>query len=293
MLRILFRTLLIVVVTLVVALIAVLAHGAWLNSRKLDRRVPEFAVASGDSALIARGRHLAAIACASCHSQQEELPLTGSAADFLSVPNSPRFGSLRSPNLTTAGNLRDYSNDGLLLRAIREGIDDAGRPMLLMPSGDFQRLSDRDAAAIIAYLRSEAPEGQPTPGRTLEPLGLLVLGLRLFPLSDQPEITGVVEAPPEGSSVEYGRYLSHLLGCRACHGPSLRGGVKGQFPPIGPDLVALVAAHPPETFGRATRGGISSQELPLDPRLMPWRTYSQLDDIEVLALYKYLGAGAD
>lgn len=292
MLRLLLRVLVTLVVLVAVAVAVVLAHGAWLASRRIERPVAAITVAAGDTARVARGRHLAQVVCASCHGMHEQLPLIGSEADFLQVPGGPSFGSMRAPNLTPAGNLRNYPGDGLLLRAIREGIGHDGRALLIMPAQDYHGMGDDDAASLVAFLRSQPPEGEPTPLRTLSPLGLAVLGLKLFRLSDQPPLTGPVPTPQPDSSAAYGRYLARMLGCRNCHGADLRGGREGQFEPLGPDLVTLASAHPVEVFDRAVRGGISSRGLPLDPRMMPWRPYSNLDDTELAALYAYLRAGA-
>jgi len=290
-LRILVRILLVVILLVVVVVGGVLGRGAWLTSRKIDRRVPELTVAKNDSALVARGEHLASVVCAGCHGVDEALPLTG-GTDFFKA-GGPPFGSLIIPNLTPSGNLQHYSSDGLLLRAIREGISHEGRALVMMPSADYHDLGDRDAVALIAYLRSQAPQGTHMPHPSLNAMGLAVVGLGMFKLSDQPAIEGVVEAPAIDSTAEYGGYLTHVLGCRNCHGATLHGAVKGQFEPMGPDLVGLAAAHPPQIFERALRGGISTQGLALDPTKMPWRTYSRLDDLEVKALYAYLKAGAN
>ena len=289
MLRFLVRILLVLVLLVIVVVGGVLGRGAWLSSRKIDRRVPAISVAQGDSALIARGQHVASVVCAGCHGVQEQLPLTGGVDFFKS---GPPFGSLLIPNLTPSGNLVRYANDGLLLRAIREGISHDGRALLIMPSVDYRHLSDADASALIAFLRSQTPEGTATPKPSLNFMGLAIVGAGMFKLSDQPPVDAV-EAVAADSTAEYGKYLSNILSCRSCHGADLHGFRKGQFEPPGPDLVGLAAAHPEEVFERAVRGGISTKGVALDPTMMPWRTYSHLDDLEVKALYAYLKAGAN
>jgi hypothetical protein len=73
---------------------------------------------AGTSEQIARGAKFAAI-CAGCHSTTGKPPLDCSAQDFIS--GGPPFGSLYAPNLTPAGEVRDWS-DGEIIRAIREGV---------------------------------------------------------------------------------------------------------------------------------------------------------------------------
>jgi mono/diheme cytochrome c family protein len=275
----------------IVAAAVVLALGHNIVHRTVTRRVPEYS-ADTDSNSVARGRHVAEIVCAGCHSPDGNLPLAGGQENLFHIPNGPTFGVMVAPNLTQAGVLAQYS-DGQLARAIREGISRDGRPLVVMPSGQFHSMSDADLRAVIGFLRSQPAVAHAVPAHAYNLLGYGLLGAHMFEDSVQPEIRDPVIAPAQDSSAAYGRYLVRLLGCRDCHGTDLHGGKKGQLPPIGPDLIAVVAAHSIPEFDLALRRGVSARDgHALDPAQMPFATFSHASDLEVAALYRYLKSGA-
>ena len=243
-----------------------------------------------DPSLAARGRHLARIACAGCHSPADTLPLAGGRANFLALPGGPVLGQLYAPNLTPGGRLTHYG-DAALGSAIREGLDPERRPLLVMPSKDYRGLSDRDLAALIAFLRAQPPVEAAVPPRRIGLLAYLALGMQVFETSLQRPVTIPVPEVPEGPTVEYGKYLTGMLGCAGCHGVDLRGG-RDPFAPRGPDLVGLVSRHPRDTFARALREGIGADGRGLDPTRMPWAPWRDLSDVEVTAVYDYLKSQA-
>lgn len=270
---------------------AVVVLNGWILVHGKPSNRPRALAVSADSTLVARGEHLARTSCAGCHSPNMQPPLSGSTGDFFAEPGMPPFGSLFAPNLTPGGRLGQYS-DAELARAIREGIDRDGRKMLLMPSARYHALSDRDVAALIAFLRSQPAVESPSHTRRLTPLAYFVLGARVFPTSDMPEVPANQEGPAEAATPEYGAYVAKYLTCQDCHGEDLRGGEKGQFPPLGPDLVALASAHSLEGFEGAMRQGRSPVDgRSLDPMKMPYPVYANASDTEVAAVYALLKAG--
>ena len=286
-LRVLFFALVAIVGLVVVVLVALLVHGNGLVAKKQSNPVPALRVAP-DTSLMARGEHLVEISCVGCHGNHNEFPLSGSAENFFDIPDGPKFGTLHATNLTPGGALKDYS-DGELSRAIREGVGKSGKALLIMPSPQFHGMSDRDLAAIITYLRAQPADPTARPARKLNPSAFLVLGLHLFETSVQLPVTRPVADVPEAMTAGYGEYLVPLLTCRDCHGQDLRGGRKGQFPPIGPNLVELVASHKLDEFALALRGGVSARDgHALDPNQMPFPLYSRLTDTDVGAVYAYL-----
>jgi mono/diheme cytochrome c family protein len=272
---------------LLVALSGVAAYGYSIRHQHVDRPVAAFA-ATADSVHLVRGEHISRLMCAGCHASPNAPALTGGADNILAIPKGPTFGVLHGPNLTSAGVLARYDSDGLLARAIREGIGWDGRPLLVMPSAQFRRMSDEDLSSVIAYLRSQPAVEKTLPKPSMNLLGCLILGLHVYPNSVQPALTGPVAAVAAESTVAYGEYSSYLYGCRDCHGETLHGGKKGQLPPLGPNLAALAASHPQIEFDHAVRGGVSPSGRPLDPTLMPWTQFAGLEDVEVAALYRYL-----
>ncbi len=114
---------------------------------------------------VTRGEHLAYL-CVRCHSASGNLPLTGGTTNFLSSPQGT-FGELYAPNLTPRGRIREWS-DGEVARAIREGVDSAGRPLLAMPASN-SRLPARPPCTGFELdgrrVRPNSAHGQEPAGR--------------------------------------------------------------------------------------------------------------------------------
>jgi mono/diheme cytochrome c family protein len=180
---------------------------------------------------VQRGEQLAH-ACIDCHSSSGQLPLDGSKNDFLSESGLP-FGTMYSPNLTPAGLLKTWS-DTEILRAQRERVDQNGLTLMIMPSKFFRSFSDGDAAALVAYLRSQPPVERALPKRSLSPLAVALTGAGMFPTAAQPPISGPVDSPQPGTP-DYGKYLAASLGCADCHGTDFKGLTDDQGP-NGPNL---------------------------------------------------------
>jgi mono/diheme cytochrome c family protein len=213
---------------------------------------------------IAIGERYAHI-CADCHSSAGNLPLDGSKENFL--VGGPPVGVLYAPNLTPAGPLKDWS-DAEIARAIREGVDKDGRPLVIMPSSAFHALSDADVQALVAYLRSQPPVERHLPQRDLNALAAVFLGAGMFPTSAQPPITQPVSAPPPGTAA-YGEYLTRAVGCRDCHGPNLEGTSGGQGP-AAPNLTVIVPHWSEENLMNLFRNGIAPSGNPVSDE-MPWK----------------------
>jgi cytochrome c553 len=230
---------------------------------------------------IARGEKFART-CTSCHAGNDQLPLTG--ANFL--PGAP-FGTFYAPNLTQA-HFKSWS-DGEILRAIREGVAKDGRSLLIMPSATFHRLSDDDAQALVAYLRSQGDVGPDTPQNNLNVLGALVFGLNP-PASVQQPIVSPVVAPPTGPTAEYGRYLVSTVGCQECHGATLGGGVadpSGHGPPVGPGLLGIPGSWSEAQFIALMRTGVTPDGTHVNSE-MPYQSYEKFGDDELRGIYAYL-----
>lgn len=235
----------------------------------------------GSPAQIARGERLAHL-CASCHSTTGDLPLDGSAENF-----SPGIGTIYAPNLTPGGALQSRS-DGEIIRAIREGVHQNGRALILMPSDQFHVMGDADVRALVAYLRTQPAVERQIPETQLTLLGAVLVGAGIFPYSPQPPIAGPVEAPPSGATAEYGEYLVTLAGCRECHGETLQGGTS-QFVPVGPNLLAILAQWSAEEFVATIRTGVDPYGNALNPETMPWPAYAAaFENAELKAIYTYI-----
>jgi mono/diheme cytochrome c family protein len=245
--------------------------------------VTDLAIA-GTSEQIARGQHLAASFCASCHSTTNELPLTGGVDLGKDFPMP--LGSYVSVNLTPAGPLQGWS-DGEIFRAIRNGIDRDGQVLFAMSGARGRHLSDEDIQAVIAYLRSQpavANETQ-TPPDQFNPLALLLIGGGVIP-EGEPPITESIVMPPKGPTVEFGKYILSYQDCVLCHGADLAGGKPGQLAPVGPNM-SVVKGWTQEQFIATLRTGVDPGGHALNSQ-MPWRNIGRMDDEELAAVYAYI-----
>jgi mono/diheme cytochrome c family protein len=232
---------------------------------------------------IAHGQKLALL-CTACHATTEgRLPLDGGTRNFVGP-----LGMVVPPNLTPAGPLKSWSG-GEIIRAIREGVANNGRALIVMPSDQFHGMSDADVQSLVAYLRSQPAVQHDTPANALSPLGMLLVGAGIFSTSAQAPITQPVVAPPAGVTVDYGKYLVGISGCRACHGADLAGGTPGGFTPVGPNLTAIVPKWSQSDFVKTIRTGVDPTGHALTPDQMPWKLFDAMyTDDELGAIYTYL-----
>lgn len=118
---------------------------------------------------VERGAYLAAIMdCQGCHSGRLENGAIDPAAHLTGGPlgfELPGLGIFFPPNLTpdAATGLGAWS-DGEVVRAVREGVRPDGRILApIMPWESYRALTDADAAALVAYLRSLEPVERAVP----------------------------------------------------------------------------------------------------------------------------------
>jgi mono/diheme cytochrome c family protein len=237
---------------------------------------------AGTPEQIVRGQTISDGFCSGCHSRTGTLTGGLDIAEDLPVP----IGSFVTSNLTPAGQLSRWS-DGDIFRAIRNGVDKDGHWLIIMSYTNAGKLSDDDAMAVIAYLRSLPAAGKQTdnPPDHLNLLGVMMLGAGMLPRG-KPVSTGVVTAPPKSPNLQYGEYILSYQDCRACHGDKLTGGIPGQLAPLGPDL-NLVKGWKFEEFVTTMRTGVDPNRHKLGKQ-MPWRPIGRMGDEELRAIYEYL-----
>jgi cytochrome c553 len=247
--------------------------------------VATITVASSPEA-IAHGEKFART-CAGCHSSNGQLPLTGQNFG----EGGPPIGTLYAPSLTPA-HLKEWA-DGEIIRAIREGVSKDGRSLIIMPSQAFHNLSDEDAKALVAYLRSQPADAPDTPAKQINVMGALLFGTVLPPqiFSVQEPIKSPVVAPPAGVTPEYGKYIASL-GCQDCHGARLAG-ITGPAdpngPPHGPNLTTVRERYTEADFIKALRTGVKPDGTMLSEE-MPWKDLEKLSNDDFRALYAYLSS---
>jgi mono/diheme cytochrome c family protein len=226
---------------------------------------------------VARGQHIANTWCASCHTLNGQLPLSGGLN--LSVQAGMPLGDLFTINLTPAGPLKEWT-DGEIFRAVRDGADKNGRRLLVMSAQRVRNLSDDDLESVIAYLRhNETPPPRPSF------LTVVLAGASMLPLL--PGMAAeTIHAPAPGPTLAYGTYIVKWMGCDECHGPQLTGGGGGVLPK-GPTL-RTVLGWTREGFVNAMRTGKTPFGKQLDSLKMPYPFVGRLTDDELSAVYSYV-----
>lgn len=276
---------------LFVAAVAALFGVAWFKSESalatqyaIDDPPLTFA---GDAAEAARGAHLyTVLGCVECH---------GPGATGKLFFDAGPVGRVFAPNLTPAALADRYDADALAA-AIRHGVGADGRPLRIMPAGDFAKLSDADTAALVRHLQSLPPSDN-QPGVTeIKPLGrvLYLLGkLELVPAADLDHTPRRRESPTPAATAEYGAYLAQV--CTGCHGGDFAGQRVPGTPPELPEAANLtphangLQGWSEADFVRVIRTGRRPDGRELHP-FMPWKTYSAMTDDELRAIWLHLSA---
>ena len=278
-----------------------------LQNRKFSAPYPSNIHASTDSTVIARGRYLVfgPAHCSGCHSpatnQQkinagEHLPLIGGFVFDLPI------GKIYSRNITPddetgIGKLPD----SVIVRSLRYGVGRDGRALMdFMP---FHNLSDEDLAAVISFLRSQAPVKNNVPVNHYNFLGKAVRAFLIKPVGPDGEVAKSVK--PD-TTAEYGNYLTHYItNCRGCHtnrsmitgaytGPDFAGGLKfesstdkGAYtmsPNLTPDAeTGRITSWTEEQFINRFR-----QQKIIAISDMPWDQFRNMTDDDLKAIYNYL-----
>ena len=241
---------------------------------------------AADTASLERGKYLfMSRGCGDCHAA------SGAGRVFIDEPGGGFY--VRSPNITSAGVVAKYTELDWV-RAIRHGVNPLGRPLFIMPSEDYNRFTDRDVAAIIAYARSLPPVSGasaelrvPLPVKALYALGIVKDAAEKIDHSLPP-----ASPVPEGVTPQHGEYVANL--CIGCHGDNLSGGKIPGGPPNWPAASNL-------TPGQGTVLAIydSADKLKAMFRsgkrpdgsavaVMPFATLREINDTDVSALYGYL-----
>lgn len=269
----------------VVALVAIIAFTLYtLGGRKLARKV---SVTLGpieiptDSTSIAEGRRYVKIfLCVDCH---------GSRLEGRVLVDDPVFGRLVPPHIAPgAGSVTANFTAEDWIRAIRHGVGGDGRPLVVMPSSDYNgALSATDLANIVAYLQHADPVDN-TPPRTQLKLAQVMLGAGAFRFEFD-QIDHSKPAPPKPSAEDTlgtGKYFARI--CQGCHGESLMG---GQDPDMGGPPLAqggVLEAYDEERFIRVFRTGVAQNGRNLDAERMPWKFLGAMTEPELHAVWTYI-----
>ena len=208
---------------LVVIGVVIYTQLTW-DSPRYKREGPQL-TAPTDKETIARGEFLYKYGnqCWGCHvpgtpADPSALPVGGREFDLSNVGLG--FGRFFATNLTPdkETGIGDWT-DTQLVRAIREGVDREGRMLFpIMPADYYKGISDRDALAIVAYLRTLPPTRNTIPSNEHSFATRVLSALKV--VKPQPAITTPIVAPPAGVTAEYGKYLAtNGSGCAECATP--------------------------------------------------------------------------
>ncbi len=281
------------VAAVVLALLAAgaVALAAWLGERKLNRsvevRVVPVAYVRGPAAL-KLGKYLfESRGCSECH---------GADGRGIAFIDSAGGMYVKSPDITTGpgGVVSDY-NEGDWVRAIRHGVNPAGHALLVMPSVDYNRMSDADLAALVAYTRSLPPvAGESTVMR----LPMIVKALYgIGAIRDSAEKIDHRKPPSQpiaaAPTAQYGGYVANM--CIGCHGASLSGGKIRGAPPDWPAAANLTPGEgsvmprydSAEKFVAMMRTGKRPDGAPVS-KVMPFMSLRNINDTDLDAMYAYL-----
>ncbi len=239
-----------------------------IGMKKLTRTYPNLPVAAvniptGPDA-VALGKHVAIVwGCTKCHSEN----LSGTL-----LVDDPILGTIPASNLTSGnGGIAKSYTDADWIRAIRHGVKPDSRVEVFMYDY-YATMSDRDLGALIAYLKQIPAVDSDYPATRFGPIFAISPAVGLFtPAAELIDHGAPRPADPvPGNTIEYGKYLFAL--CAECHSRNLAGKLEN---------------WKQEDFIRAVRTGVLPNGQHLSPA-MPLKTYGELNDTELTALWLYL-----
>jgi cytochrome c553 len=249
---------------------------------------PEAVSIPTDAASIARGKHFVGAICLDCHGPD----LAGK--NLIKAP----FATIDSANLTPSeSGAGSEFKDADWVRALRHGVDDKGRSLVVMPAQVFWNFSDQDLGDIVAYLKTLPPVDKQHNDPKVNALGKIMFGAGLFGKDIVPA-NGIAHtqrpaAVPVGVTAEYGQYLVNVTGCHDCHGAQLAGGKSTK--PGAIDAANLTPGGDLKTWSKADfintlRTGVAPNLHKLNPDEMPWKYVSTYSDDELTAIFLSLQA---
>jgi mono/diheme cytochrome c family protein len=280
----------IVLAMLALLLLVTTVVGKAIGERKMERNivlsVAPVAV-TVDPARLERGRYLYNTrGCAHCHGAN------GAGKTVI------REGGMYvvAPNITAGANsaVTGYTTVDWV-RTLRHGVKRNGNPVMIMPSEDYNRLTDDDTAALVGYARQLPPvPGERAQVQVPVPVKVLYAFGVIRDASEKIDHTLPPPRPVEaGINVEYGAYVANA--CIGCHGARLSGGKIPGGPPTWPAASNLtpgkgsaMTRYPtPEMFLAMMRSGRRPDGSTISP-VMPFSSLAQMNDTDLRALHAYL-----
>jgi mono/diheme cytochrome c family protein len=225
---------------------------------------------------VVEGARLAKVmGCRGCHNDD----LRG--GDFV---EEPQVFKLVAPNLTQ---MRAKYDDAGWQRLFRTGAKANGSLAVGMPVKAFQRLTDRELADLVAYVRSVPEVDNPTLGSTrlypLARIGLLSGQFKLEEIAgDAPESATILA---QRATTDRGEHLARTA-CGECHGMAFEGGGPSNAPPL-----IVAKAYDSAKFARLMHTGVTAAGTQSASGLMTevaQGRFSALTDQEIAELHRFL-----
>ena len=276
--------------TLALIGVATTIVGKVMGERKMARKI-SVAVTPlqlhADAEHIEQGRYLFSTrGCAECHGA------SGGGKEVI------KDGAMLvvSPNITAGANsvTAGYQTDDWV-RTLRHGVKPNGTPVMIMPSEDYNRLTDDDVASVVAYVKQLPPvAGHVAVVQLPVPVKVLYAFGTVRDAAEKINHTLPSQAPvASGVTAAYGAYVANT--CLGCHGEHLSGGKIPGGPPTWPAAAnltsgkgsAMVRYPTPEAFMAMLRGGRRPDGSAISP-VMPFASLGAMNDTDVRALHAYL-----
>lgn len=252
------------------------------DQREIEARPAAVSFEGADTNLavarLAHGERLTRVlGCRGCHGED----LKGHLWD----DDPKEYGIMWASNLTRA---IPPMSDTHLRDLLTKGTHPRRRELWVMPSELFQHLAEPDLEALIAYLRTIAPAGEPSPDPKPGPRALSEIAAgKVKPaakLVSELRTVGPVDLGPQHA---LGRYITRVA-CAECHGTKLDGVLNDT-----PNLI-VVGGYTREEFERLITTGVPTGNRKLKELMqdVAKNRYSRLTRGERDALYAYLKARA-
>lgn len=254
--------------------------------RKMQISVRPVAFAQDDSAH-ARGRYLyESRGCADCHG------LDGAGRTLV---EDGKGTHLAGPNITRGNPGIAAYTEVDWVRTLRHGLARDGRVLRVMPSEDYNQLTDVDLAALVSWVRQFEPrQGNEQPILKFPLPAVIAYGLGAVPdAADRIDHARPAPLPvPEAVSVEHGRYVAAM--CIGCHGAGYQGGRIPGGPPDWPAASRLAPGEgsvlPRYADAEVFVSMMKSGKRPDGSRIgvMPFEALGRMSDTDLRALHLFL-----
>jgi mono/diheme cytochrome c family protein len=270
---------------------ALFGGAVWMGERKRERtlevRVVPVPYAS-DPASLRQGKYLfESRGCGECHGAD------GGGRVLIDASNG---FFVRTPNITRGeGSSAASYREADWVRTVRHGVSPQGRALLVMPSGDYNRLTDADLAALVAYARGLPPVRGGAAEIRMPLLLEALYGAGVIPDAAEriDHRLPPAQPVPAGLTAQHGAYVANM--CQGCHGEHLSGGAVAGGPPEWPPAANLTPGRgsvmarydAPEKFVSMMRTGKRPDGTAVD-KAMPFGTLATINDVDLQALYAYL-----